>query len=608
MNINRKLRLAAVSAVAAASLFTGVTLAGSSGAGAASSVITAAEAPQTPPNYIFPYMGFAYFSVANINQFQQMMYRPLYFFGLGSSVAYQPQLSLGSTPVWSNGNKTATITMKGWKFADGQTVNAQSVAFFLNMYKADPTSYAGYAPGYGIPDHLKSVKASGNTLTLNFDVTINPNWLLYNYLSEITPFPDAWDITGPGMTSTCATGTYGAAATNTACKAVEKYLAAQSAKVSTYTDAMWAAGTDGPWKLKSFDSLGNVSFVPNPSYSGPQKAQVSEVKLVPESSNQAELNQLLAGTLSLGYVDTTQLTSNAKSPTVAGPNLSSLSSKYNIVTGPSWSYNYDPINFNPKSDPAAAIFKQLYVRQALQASTDQQGIINKIDKGYGAPTYSPLPMNTPSSIGTGPASNPYPFSLSGVKASLKAHGWTLQGGVQTCTNPGSGSNQCGTGIAKGAKMNFTLLYVSGSQSITDVVNAEVSDWASIGIKVTTKTDTFNNVISGCSQSSKLTWEICTWGAGWIYAPDYYPSGEELLLTGAGSNAGGYSDPTMDTIIKATTAGGSTLTAYANYAAKQVPVLFQPTATGAGEVSKALKSSIGFQPNPLQNFMPEYLHF
>ena len=29
--------------------------------------------------------------------------------------------------------------MKGWKFADGQTVNAQSVMFFLNMYKADPT-------------------------------------------------------------------------------------------------------------------------------------------------------------------------------------------------------------------------------------------------------------------------------------------------------------------------------------------------------------------------------------------------------------------------------------------------------------------------------------
>jgi hypothetical protein len=40
----------------------------------------------------------------------------------------------------------------------------------------------------------------------------------------------------------------------------------------------------------------------------------------------------------------------------------------------------------------------------------------------------------------------------------------------------------------------------------------------------------------------------------------------------------------------------------------VPVLFQPTATGAGEVSKSLKSSIGFAPSPLQNLMPEYLHF
>ena len=34
-----------------------------------------------------------------------------------------------------------------------------------------------------------------------------------------------------------------------------------------------------------------------------------------------------------------------------------------------------------------------------------------------------------------------------------------------------------------------------------------------------------------------TWELENWGGGWIFAPDYYPSGEELFQTGARSNSG-----------------------------------------------------------------------
>ena len=40
-----------------------------------------------------------------------------------------------------------------------------------------------------------------------------------------------------------------------------------------------------------------------------------------------------------------------------------------------------------------------------------------------------------------------------------------------------------------------------------------------------------------------------WGAGWIFAPDYYPSGEAIFQTGAGSNSGDYSDPTNDANIR-----------------------------------------------------------
>ena len=62
-----------------------------------------AEAPQATPNYIFPFAQFAYFSVANLTQFQNLMYRPLYWFGKGAAPVLDPARSLASNPVYSNG-------------------------------------------------------------------------------------------------------------------------------------------------------------------------------------------------------------------------------------------------------------------------------------------------------------------------------------------------------------------------------------------------------------------------------------------------------------------------------------------------------------------------
>jgi peptide/nickel transport system substrate-binding protein len=117
---------------------------------------------------------------------------------------------------------------------------------------------------------------------------------------------------------------------------------------------------------------------------------------------------------------------------------------------------------------------------------------------------------------------------------------------------------------------------------------------------------FNNVISDCSGGSGF--EICAWGTGWTYEPNYYPSGESLFTPGGGGNAGGYSDPKMTTLVNASTYGKGTLTAYANYAAQQLPVLYQPQSMSIQETLKGLRSSVGLIPNPLGNFTPEYLHF
>jgi peptide/nickel transport system substrate-binding protein len=575
-----------------------------SGSGKPAGTVSFAEAPGAAPNYIFPYMGCSFFSVSNSEQFQDEMYRPLYWFGLASSSTYVPALSLGDKPKFSNGDKTITIDMKGWKFADGQTVDAQAVMFFLNMYKADPSSYCGYNGGFGIPDQVSSASGTANTVTIHFTTSVNPGWILYNYLSEITPLPNSWDMTSATAKGSCATDVFGSAKAKTDCKAVETYLDAQSAKTSTYTDALWQGGDDGPYKLTAFDSLGNATFVPNTKYSGPQKSQVAEVKLESFTSTQAEENQLQAGKLSLGFVDTTILTSPAKTPGAVGPNWPQIASTYNIVAGPGWNFNYAPFNF-ASADPKAAAIKQLYIRQALQTAVDQNGIISNVDKGYGFPIFSPLPPNTSTTI-SGQVPNPYPFNLKVAKKLLTSHGWKIVNKVQTCENPGTGAKQCGPGITKGYTLNMKIIWASGSPALDDTFNAEIADWGEIGIMFTHTTDTFNNVIADCDNGAG--YEICSWGGGWTYAPDFYPSGETLFTPKGGFNPGEYKNSHMTTLINTTTFGRAKLTKYATYASQQLPVLYQPQGFAPGEVINTLKSSIGFTPNPLGNFMPEYYHF
>jgi len=572
--------------------------------GKVSGTLTFAEGAGAQPNWIFPYESCQYCSVDNINQFQNEMFRPMYWFGLGGSVSLVPSLSLAYNPVYSNHDKTVTMKLKGWKFADGQTVNAQSVMFFLNMYKALPADFWGYNPGYGIPDQVSSITGSGMTVTINFKTTVNPLWITNNYLNQITPFTDKWDISSPTAKQHCATGVWGAAATKSACTAVYNYLNRLSSKTSTYTDALWQAGDDGPWRLTAFDNLGNLTFQPNNKYSGPVKAKVAFVKEIAYTTTQAEENDLQAGKVDIGFVDPGVLTSPAPTPGTVGPNWANLASKYNLSTGTIWGFNYAPFNFSKKDAKVAAV-NQLYIRQALQESTDQLGVIKNVDKGYGFPSYTALPAVVPAKY-SAPISNPYPFNLTSAKKLLSSHGWKIENGVQTCVNPGTGSNQCGAGITQGYTLNFSFVYASGSPSLTQEITAEVADWAHIGIKVSTSTESFNAVVADCNSGAGF--QLCMWGGGWTFAPNYFPTGETLFAVGGGFNPGDYANKTMTNLIQGTDFGHSNLTAYATFAAQDLPVLYEPESAPTVETIKTLKSTIGFTNSPLINFMPEYYYF
>ena len=149
---------------------------------------TFAEEPGALPNWIWPFAPITNYSVYSSQYFQWLMYRPLYMFGgNNSSITVNYPLSPANAPVYSNGGKTVVITMKGWKWSNGETVDATDVVFWLNMMKAEKANYAGYAPGR-MPDNLTSFSATGpNQVTLQLNKAYSSIWFTYNQLAEITP-------------------------------------------------------------------------------------------------------------------------------------------------------------------------------------------------------------------------------------------------------------------------------------------------------------------------------------------------------------------------------------------------------------------------------------
>jgi len=588
---------------------------------------TWAEAPQATPNYIFPFAQFADFSVANLTQFQELMYRPLYWFGKGAAPVLDLSRSLANNPVYSKGNTVVTVTMKNYKWSNGEPVNAQDSVFWLNMMQVEKGVWAGYVPGT-IPDDIKSISASGPTLTITLNGPVNPNWFTYNELSQITPMPMAWNLTATGTKGTCGTANFSTvtvqavktskgttynpvSAAAKSCSAVYTYLDGQAKQISSYSKSPIWSVVDGPWKLQHMDTSGNVTFVPNTKFSGPQKPTLSKFIEVPYTADDAEFNALAANKIDVGYLPTQDITSDASAPVSDPCNLTPGSnnprlSGYNIAPVFPWGINYFPLNFTSSANggQAGKLFSQLYFRQAFQMLINQPLYIKKIDKGYGEPTYGPVPVCPTNTFATSQEkANPYPYNQQKAINLLKQHGWTIKpNGTSTCAD----ASKCG--VAAGTPLNINLQYAGGTQSITQLMNTEKSSWAQAGINVNLTTATFNTVIGTavpCSGSS-CTWQMENWGGGWIFAPDYYPSGEDLFQTGASSNGGSYSDPHADTLIKATTQGNADLSAYENYLAQQLPVVWQPNAVTVAEINKKL---VGVTPiNALLTLNPEDWYF
>jgi peptide/nickel transport system substrate-binding protein len=553
------------------------------GAAKTGGTITFGQISGSTPNYIFPITPAASGSVYNSYSFQNYMFNPLYFAPTGSSPKIDPSLSMASLPVYTNGGKTVTVTMKqGYKWADGAPVDANDVIFYIDVLKAavklSPSNFSNYTPGF-FPDSVVSATATGKyTFQLQLNKVYNPGFFTNNQLGLIVPLPStSWDVSSAGGPALDYTQPANASAIYT-------YLAGQAKDLSTYaTNPLWQ-DADGPLKISAYTSAtGAFSMVPNPSYGGPYKAKFAALKYETFTSYQAEFNQLKLGNLTVGPVDFSVL-----------PQVKSIESKYTVFGYPDFGFEAAFYNFHDPTGDWDKIIGQTYMRQVFAELEDEPGYIKGLFKGAAGLAYGPIPATPASPYAPANAKKAaFPYSVSNAAKTLKAHGWkVVPNGKTTCAKPGAGANECGAGIPAGTTIAPNIFYSNQPDVIGQQVEALASAAKGVGINITPISKTFNFIVSNYSVASSPAnnskWAIEDFGG---FTNSLYPTTNEIFNIGGSFNEGGYDSTQATALIKDSVfaSNNSAVTNEASYLTTQQPALFQPAPDEIYAVSKSLSA-------------------
>lgn len=575
-------------------------------------VVTWACAPGFPPAVIFPFTPAERMGMRNIIEFQALMYRTLYFFGSGGVPEVDYDNSIGEPPRWSADGRTVTVTVKPWKWSNGETLCADNVLLWVNLMKVKGARYGEYVPGYFPDNCLSWGKLAEDQVYFEFDKTYSKRWVLMNQLSTITPLPKSWDCTAAGPAN--ASGDLDDVA------AVYDYLMAEQGDITAETNhhrTRWAdspiwSTVSGPWQLRSYTLEGVVTFVPNESYSGPHKPYLDEFRQVPMASDDAEYRLLQAGPrapdpVQVGYLPLSFATEPTGDPTVGGANP--LEEHYKLVPQVAYCIRYFSLNFNNPT-VAGQIFEQTYFRRALQSTLDQDSAVREIYQGYAYRQNGPVPMIPATDLvspGQRIGSWPLPFDPDRARQFLTDNGWDTSTTPAVCVAPGTGPGRAGAGIPAGTRLSLLLRYVEGRPSLTRLMTKLRDDAAKAGIELRLE-EVYGSVLvaedAPCvpGPDNPCLWEMCCWNGGWVY---HHPTGEILFKTDAGGNFGHYTDARADELIARSveTDDLDALYEYQDYIAEQVPVIFTPNfPIRLFEVSRDLH---GFEPvNPFGYISPE----
>ncbi len=523
------------------------------------------------------------------------MWRPLYFAGNGSATGVNPSESIAEPPVYSNGDRTVTVTLKrSFVWSDGTPVTSADVKFYFELVDVGKTQLGNYIPGE-LPDDVASVSyPNAYSFVLHLDHAYNPVWFTGNQLTWIYPLPaQAWDLT----CATCKVGD--AAASPAGAKQVFDFLFKQSEDLSTYgSNPLWKI-VDGPWTISSFDpTTYAASFTRNNRYSGPGKPKLAGYRVYSFASDTAELDAVRSGDISFGFLPFSDVSQ-------AGYFT------HNGFTTKAWPVFYNEVvELGYTSKTWGALAAQLYIRQALQHLIDEQLYIARTLHGYGLQDYGPI-ADYPGSSYVSPQlrEDPYPYSPQAAVKVLRAHGWSRgSGGIDVCSRPGTGPNDCGAGIARGKQLGFSFMYSTGTPSFLTQVEAFQTAARSIGIAITLNGQTESTMFSiggVCPSSPPCNWGLLAYsGFMWDY-------GQYQLVPVGGNEfgkgnfwAGGYYTPQAERLIVAAheKPGLPPLYAVEDYLSTDLASLWWPLADY--EIALVSNKLHGWQQlNPYANFHP-----
>jgi peptide/nickel transport system substrate-binding protein len=279
---------------------------------------------------------------------------------------------------------------------------------------------------------------------------------------------------------------------------------------------------------------------------------------------------------------------------------------YNYFGEPDYGMNFADYNFKDKTGDFDNIANQLYFRQAMAHLEDQQGWIDAFMHGAGAPAYGPIPAYPQSPyLPADAATDPYPFSISDAVSLLKSNGWTVTpGGTDVCAKAGTAAGDCGAGIPAGTKLAFNFIYSTSPSLIGDQAEDLVSKAAQAGIKITLSSSNFNymiaNYLDPYAPANDNKWAVEDFGGE---TDEPYATTFGLFNTGGSDQVGDYSNPTADSLINASIAGGnpSAVKDEASFLTTNQPVMFQPNP----DLIWTWKTSVSGTPESFENLTQYY---
>ncbi|HZC05560.1 MAG TPA: peptide ABC transporter substrate-binding protein [Ktedonobacterales bacterium] len=299
----------------------------------------------------------------------------------------------------------------------------------------------------------------------------------------------------------------------------------------TWVDHLDQGGASGPFKLKSYGDGTKMTFVPNPYWEKAfgQQLTLTQVIRPAIAKTDAEYANYQAG--AFDYTDVPAI-------------------QYSFARGQSDFHSVpaletDYFGMNTKVAP----FDKLQVRQAFDLALNKQLLVDRVENGGAIPTNHIVPQGMPGfDVGL---KNPAPDSTQSLTGNQPAAASLLKQAAASCPAAGTfGAPDYCAYITGSSPQEIDVYAPEEDPTRMRIAELAAQEWsATLGLNIKAKPISFGALVGDIIKPATAD-PLAIWEIAWI--ADYPDPQDWLTLqfaTGAPNNSEGYSDPTLDGILK-----------------------------------------------------------